>query len=315
VTLDRLWVPLLTHYRQGAETVDFQRMSAHVRHLRPHVSQFLIAGSTGDGWDMAEGMLADLAAFSADPVFEGCTLAYGALAATTAEVVRRAGLIEAARPDPRSDVLVVCPPVGGGIGQEEMLAHFRTVIDNTRSSIAIYELPQVTGCSLDPETVRLLASDPRVKFFKDSSGDDRIIGYPIPGVTMLRGAEGGYFEAVTRGPAYDGWLLSTGNIVAPSLREIERAIDAGNLGAAQRLSGALSALIAAAFEAVSAFPHGNAFSNVNRGVDHLLAFGDRHRDVEPPLTISGVRLPVDMIGELDALFARLPSRSRGYLNG
>ena len=52
---DRLWVPLLTHYRRTAAAVeaDPDRIGAHVAFIRPSVRQFLIAGSTGDGWDNA----------------------------------------------------------------------------------------------------------------------------------------------------------------------------------------------------------------------------------------------------------------------
>jgi 4-hydroxy-tetrahydrodipicolinate synthase len=53
-TTDRLWVPLLTHYCQtsGSVKADPERMGAHLAYIRPSVRQFLIAGSTGDGWEM-----------------------------------------------------------------------------------------------------------------------------------------------------------------------------------------------------------------------------------------------------------------------
>ena len=64
---DRLWVPLLTHWRGGpgsagdgrdggtaaaAAVVDAERMAAHVRAIAPWVRQFMLAASTGDGWDI-----------------------------------------------------------------------------------------------------------------------------------------------------------------------------------------------------------------------------------------------------------------------
>src|SRR5262245_52311861 len=44
-----LWCPLITHYGDGGD-IDRARTEAHLRHLAPHVSAFLIPGSTGDGW-------------------------------------------------------------------------------------------------------------------------------------------------------------------------------------------------------------------------------------------------------------------------
>ena len=49
---DPLWVPLLTQWRAAAQgvAVDPDRIAAHVRAIKPAVRQFLLAGSTGDGW-------------------------------------------------------------------------------------------------------------------------------------------------------------------------------------------------------------------------------------------------------------------------
>ena len=49
--IPRLWCPLLTHYRSDGG-IDFERMSAHFRHILPWVKGFLIPGSTGDAWEL-----------------------------------------------------------------------------------------------------------------------------------------------------------------------------------------------------------------------------------------------------------------------
>ena len=87
---DRLWAPLLTHYRLSGDraVLDEARMAAHVAHIRPHVRQYLVAGSTGDGWDMDDDTLAKLVRFSAHPVFAGARVVFGALGKTSDDVVR-----------------------------------------------------------------------------------------------------------------------------------------------------------------------------------------------------------------------------------
>lgn len=51
--MPRLWCPPLTHYTAGG-TVDRDRMAAHWRCMVPHVSAFLVPGSTGDAWEMRD---------------------------------------------------------------------------------------------------------------------------------------------------------------------------------------------------------------------------------------------------------------------
>ncbi|HYJ18186.1 MAG TPA: hypothetical protein VEW72_03345 [Burkholderiales bacterium] len=66
---DRLWVPLLTHYRRQGQAVEIDpdRIAAHVSYIRPWVRQFLLAGSTGDGWEMSLEQLLVLVRLTARP--------------------------------------------------------------------------------------------------------------------------------------------------------------------------------------------------------------------------------------------------------
>lgn len=316
--VDRLWVPLITHYAEanGRRVLDRARMAAHVARIRPYVRQFLLAGSTGDGWEMGDDLLTDLLDFAATDTFAGTTLVVGALGRTTGDVVRRAALVEgsalARAGGGRFAGLTVCPPVDASADQVAILAHYRTVLDATSSPLQIYELPQVTSCSLQVETVRTLAATGRVNMFKDTSGQDRIAAAGVNGIRLVRGAEGGYVQAL-RGGGYDGWLLSTGNIFGASLRRILEALDAGREADAMQISDILSRVVAALFDAASQTPFGNAFSNVSRGVDHLFAYGERWRDVAMPLTFSGNRLPESMLALFDERLLHLGAVGQGYV--
>ena len=70
------------------------------------------------------------------------------------------------------------------------------------------------------------------------------------------------------------------------------------------------------FALVADFPAGNAFTNANKVLDHVMAYGAAARDQEPPLLYSGVRLPTEFV-EQAAAFLReaglLPYV--GYLSG
>lgn len=322
-TTDRLWVPLLSHFRaDGAGTsLDPDRMAAHVESLRPTVRQFLLAGSTGDGWVMSDRDFFATVAFSRRAeLFEGASVLYGILRATTEDVVARARALEAdlaANGGPAAAYrgLAVCPPVDPEATQGRILDHYRRVLATTTSDVAVYQLPQVTGCTIDPETFAILAEEPRVTMFKDTSGTDTVAN-AVGGdaVVWLRGAEGGYVEALKPVGPYDGWLLSTGNAFAPALRRILALADGGDPGRAQRISAVLTAGVQALFAAASSLPFGNAFSNANRAADHLRAYGQGWREAPAPVTQSGDVLPAAFLEEAtDIVGALVPLPEHGYL--
>ena len=322
LAVDALWVPLLTHYQGVARVaVDPRRMAAHVAHLKPHLRQFLLAGSTGDGWELSIRQLLDIARLARDPaVFGEARVLFGLLRGTTDEVIQWAHALEQNFLDeglPAGEFLgyAVCPPIDERAGQDAIRRHYERVLKATTRPIAVYELPQVTGCSIAPETLSALAKDPRVILFKDTGGVDAVArAGAIASVVMLRGAEGGYVEALKPNGPYDGWLLSTANVFAREFRQILRFRDSGQADAALDLSQTLTRQITALFESAESLPFGNAFSNANRAGDHVLAWGRAWREAPPPLTISGEALPRALLEAAAASLARHPGvPERGYL--
>lgn len=321
---DRLWVPLLTHYREASDRliVDVDRMVRHLRAIQPAVRQFMLAGSTGDGWELTWEQVRQLIALSRRPdaFLPGAGVLFGVLRPTTEEVVAWVQRIEAAfaeggPPAGRYHGLVICPPVDASATQERILDHYRRVLEATKSRVAVYQLPQVTHCSIAPETLRTLASGGRVTLFKDTSGTDTVASAgAIAGVTMVRGAEGAYLQALRPAGSYDGWLLSSGNVFGGTLRRILTLQAGGACAHAQRLSDIMTAAVNALFDLAGSLPFGNAFSNANRAADHLCAIGAEWRTHPLPLTVSGDRLPETVIADTEDVLRALPMPSReGYL--
>ena len=136
-------------------------------------------------------------------------------------------------------------------------------------------------------------------------------GLDFGGVFLVRGAEkGGYTPwPRTNGSPYDGFLLSTANVFAPELSEVLRLLETGERAAAEALSQKLETVVSAAFALVAEFPHGNAFANANKILDHWRAYGQAALDFEPLLLYSGVRLPRHFIesgGEILKAHGLLP---------
>lgn len=73
--------------------------------------------------------------------------------------------------DAGCDFVVVTPPYYFPVGQVELTAYFRQLLAELPLPTMLYNMPSVTGLSIDPETVRSLLDQEKVVGLKDSSGD------------------------------------------------------------------------------------------------------------------------------------------------
>ena len=316
---DPLWTPIIGHYDEAR--LDRARIQAHVAQLRPYVRQFLIGGTTGDGWQLDQALLGQWLDLIADPgLFDADhVVLVGAFGATTDEVIERARFIEErldARPAAATFAgLTLCPPVDADASQDAIARHFEAVLAATSSPVAIYQLPQVTGCEIAPRTfAHLAAAQPRIRYFKDTSGEDRVAwaGLPTNGVRLLRGAEGHYAQQLRPAGPYHGWLLSTGNGLASELREIADLTAQGRMEQARCLSDRLAALVAELFALATPFG-GNAFADANRAADHLQAYGPAWASAPPPRRLDGSLLPFDLIAGAERALNAAGIRPACYL--
>src|SRR5262249_5344589 len=258
---------LLSHYDPSGR-LDLKRMAEQVAFLRPHVGQFLLGGSTGDGWDLDDATFEDLVRLVEMPGLFGRQneLLFVLLRSTTKEVVERASvLVSALRRSVRIEAEVVgvavCPPIYANASQAEIRDHYEAVFAAIMLPVAIYQLPQVTRCMLEPDTVRVLAKNPRVTMFKDSSGNDAVAeSGAVKGIIALRGAEGHYAEALAPAGHYDGWLLSSGNSFPMALRDMADALGRGEKQKGKELSNRISEAVEGLFRSVASLKFGNAFS-------------------------------------------------------
>ena len=294
-TFDPLWVPVLTHYDHDTN-LDLERTISHWCHLRPNVRQYLVAGTTGDGWNMSDNTLMSWLNLLSDPIaVDTCDrVLIGAFAATTDAVIERAHRIEAhinEHPLAADFVgLTICTPVDAQADQRAIADHIRAILAATNSPVAVYQLPQVTGCEIAPETFAKLAQEnPRIMLFKDTSGTDRVVNQaqPVGTVHYLRGAEGNYHQHLKPQGLYDGYLLSTANGFAKQLRTIINAIEMGDTTQAGLLGTQLTQLVNVLFSDADDRQIANPFANVNRAVDHIFAYGRDWGDAALPMLANG----------------------------
>jgi dihydrodipicolinate synthase/N-acetylneuraminate lyase len=306
-------------------------MAAHLKHLSPWVKGYLIPGSTGDGWEMTPEeirQLLDLAIQQA--AAQKFHLLIGVLKTDASEARQTvidtmswlrslAGTDDddAALSKTRVRGFTVCPPCGNDLSQEQIRAGLAGILE-TGLPIALYQLPQVTKNTMNPELVAGLAEKfSNFILFKDTSGEDEVAlsEENLGGVFMVRGAEHDYARWLREaGGLYDGFLLSTANCFGKELHQIILESKSRRLDAARQLSYRVSNAVRGIFAAVQSVPQGNAFANANKAADHFFALGPSATYTLPPRLHAGERLPVEVLRAVsDVLVRHSFMPARGYL--
>jgi dihydrodipicolinate synthase/N-acetylneuraminate lyase len=326
-----LWSPTLVFYGEDGR-IDRDRQLAHLAFMAPHVRGVLVPGSTGDAWEMDDAeALAALEVVTPFAVREGLDLLVGILRPTAEatralldkvldQLRRRAGtqsLVEAFAAAHVRGITIAAPSSATPLPQEAIGAALEPVF-GLGLPMALYQLPQVTGNTMAPELVAGLAERfPNLLLFKDSGGRDEVAlsGRMPAGVTLLRGAEGDYARwSKARGGPYDGFLLSSANAFPAQLARVLEDLRHGRMAEAERCSAAVSAAVADAFAAVAGMRVGNAFTNANKALAHVMAYGRDAPGAPPPRLHAGVPLPRAVLETVAGSLERhglLPRR--GYL--
>ena len=299
--------------------------------MQPWVRGFLIPGSTGEGWEMPDDEVRELLDFMIGEIrVVGAHVLIGILKTRCEEVLQaidgvlawlksRTGTSDSFEALSRSSVcgFTVCPPSGSELNQDQIRRALERVL-SLGVPISLYQLPQVTGNEMSPETVAALSAGfPNFYLFKDTSGADRVAASGFRGAFLVRGAEGGYASHLAAaGGNYDGFLLSTANCFGRELHAMIEHVRHGQHAEAEVFSGALTALTQEVFDLAGRVGYGNAFTNANKAMDHFFAHGPDAGKIAPPMLHSGRRLPMELIDAAGGALRRhgLMPRS-GYLNG
>jgi dihydrodipicolinate synthase/N-acetylneuraminate lyase len=340
--IPRLWCPPLMHYTGGTGPrpygrLDLVRMKAHWRHMCPYVGGFLVPGSTGDGWDMDEDEHVEVVDLTLDLAVElGARVLIGVLrtdidamrrgiAATVERLKARTGEsdpLEALRARNVAGFTITAPK-GRDLSQAEIQQGLEQVLA-MGLPMALYQLPQITENEISPEVFCTLAERyPNLLLFKDTSGGDSVAREVRAGISrgmecgvfLMRGAEGGYAQALEEGGGcYQGFLLSSANNFANALGGILALAETSRMAEAGSLSDRVAEVVTMTFDALSGLPHGTVFANGNKAIDHFMAYGPAALEAPAPMLHAGVRLPrtaIELVGQLLTAAEFVPEH--GYL--
>ncbi|MGH7263339.1 MAG: dihydrodipicolinate synthase family protein, partial [Candidatus Rokuibacteriota bacterium] len=155
---------------------------------------------------------------------------------------------EAARraADDGADALVAGSPYYVPVDAAAHRRHVESVLGATSLPLLLYNIPQATHHVLAPDTVALLAREPRVLGIKDSAGDFAVflryvaVRRERPAFRVLQGSE--HLAAASLLQGGDGLVPGLANVAPAVLVAMREAAGKGDLAACVRLQEALEDL-------------------------------------------------------------------------
>ncbi|MDE3026885.1 MAG: 4-hydroxy-tetrahydrodipicolinate synthase [Paracoccaceae bacterium] len=212
--------------------VDFKAFERLLTHLREAgVSGWVPNGSTGEYFSQSTQERREVLQFVKDFAKPGEALVAGTNAPATREVIAQT---EMAR-EIGYDTVLLATPFYTRPTEEELLNHYKTVLDAVDVNIVLYNYPYKDGVEISFGIMDALADNPRVVGIKESSGSlQRAIainsryGDRIP---LISGSDDIALDFMFWGA--DCWICGPSNCMAKACCDLDRTYRAGDLDKAR----------------------------------------------------------------------------------
>jgi len=227
-TLQGLWLPLITPFRDGAlDDVSLRRL---VRHFATEPVDGLILGATtGEGLCLDEdeaGRIVSISAAVLARIGRRMPLYLGLSGSDTRKVVKALERTAAWAVD---GYLIACPYYTRP-SQQGLLRHFAALADGTARPILIYNIPYRTGVNMANETMLQLAERANIIGVKDCSADTAqsfdLLRRRPPDFAVLTGEDAFFYGALTQGA--DGGILASAHVETRAFAAIRNKLTAGD---------------------------------------------------------------------------------------
>ena len=163
----RIVCPLPTPLRDGEE-LDVPALRRLIERLVPQVDAFFLLGSSGESATLRDRVRAALVERACEIIAGRRPVWIGIGEAGTERAIDNARRFAGSG----ADAFVVCGPYYfGAAAQSDLVIHHRRIADAVTKPLYLYNIPQLTGLALSPESVAALAEHVNVVGIKDSSGD------------------------------------------------------------------------------------------------------------------------------------------------
>jgi 4-hydroxy-tetrahydrodipicolinate synthase len=161
-------LPAMTTPFDDDDKIDEKEFAASVdRLIDAGANGFVVAGCTGEFWTLSHEERARYYSLAVEAVAGRVALVVGTGAVTVDETVKLTNMAYKAG----ADGVLVLPPYFVKLTDDEIFAHYRDVVSQTRVPILLYNIPGNAVNALSPALVRRLADLDTIVAIKESSGD------------------------------------------------------------------------------------------------------------------------------------------------
>jgi 4-hydroxy-tetrahydrodipicolinate synthase len=289
-------IPALTTPFRADQSLDLEALARLIEFvLADGVDGIVVNGCTGESWALAEDERALIFRTTVEVVRKRVPVTAGVSGITARETIAKVRQAEKAG----CDMLMISPPWYIIPGPDEIMDHYRAVLQACSLPVMHYNIPRRTGAPLTVDLVDRLADEPKVVAIKESSKDWISLSTIIRRVRDRISVFAGYanlfaLAAITEGAV--GYVDSSTPVFRERSPQLYRAACEGDVETARRLQDEMSALNAAFF-GIGTFPAG-----VKAALDLIGRPGGRTRDPIRPLTpsqIEKLRVSLEQAGILE----------------
>ncbi|KQV41201.1 4-hydroxy-tetrahydrodipicolinate synthase [Rhizobium sp. Root1204] len=208
--------------------VDFKAFEKHLTSLRAAgVTGWVPMGSTGEYSALSNVERDEVLKFVKGFANEGEALIAGTNAPATREVIENTLRAK----EIGYDTVLLATPFYTRPTQEELLAHFRTVLDETDVNLVLYSYPYKDGVEIGFDILDALADDPRVLGIKESSGSlQRAIDIHARykgRIDLISGSDDIALDFMFWGA--NAWICGPANCMAKACVDLDRTFRSGDL--------------------------------------------------------------------------------------
>lgn len=212
--------------------VDFNAFEKHLTALRAAgVTGWVPMGSTGEYSALSNAERDAVLTFVKDFAEEGEALIAGTNAPATREVIENTLRAK----EIGYDTVLLATPFYTRPTQEELLAHFQTVLEETDINLVLYSYPYKDGVEIGFDILDALADDPRVLGIKESSGSlQRAIDIHARyngRLDLISGSDDIALDFMFWGA--DAWICGPANCMAKACVDLDRTFRSGDLAKAR----------------------------------------------------------------------------------
>ncbi len=208
--------------------IDFNALEKHMTSLRAAgVTGWVPCGSTGEYFSMSNGEREDVLKFVKDFANDDEVLIAGTNAPATREVIENTARAK----EIGYDIVLLATPFYTRPTQDELLKHYRAVLDAVDVSLILYNYPPKDGIEISFELMDALADDPRVIGIKESSGIlQRAVDIHARykgRIDLVSGSDDIALDFMFWGA--DCWICGPANCMAAACCDLDRTFRSGDI--------------------------------------------------------------------------------------